>query len=270
MEESLAQTDTITKKETIMDLKIKGKNALITGSTKGIGRAIAEVLAGEGCNLGICSRNASEVTEAISDLSAHGVKVVGSSVDISDGDALSAWVDSCAEQLGGIDIFVPNVSIGAGQPGIEGWKTVFNVDILGTIVGINSARPHLEKSGSSSIIIISSTAALEAGFGADPYCAMKAALLNYSGTLSQEVAPSGIRVNCVSPGPIFVEGGAWDNISKAMPEFFESTIASIPLGRMGTADEVATQVALLASPLSGNTVGTNIVIDGGFTKGIQF
>ena len=110
----------------------------------------------------------------------------------------------------------------------------------------------------------------EAGFGADPYCAMKAALLNYSGTLSQEVAPAGIRVNCVSPGPIFVEGGPWDNISKAMPEFFESTIASIPLGRMGTANEVANQVALLASPLAGNTLGTNIVIDGGFTKGIQF
>ena len=253
-----------------MDLQIQGKSALITGSTKGIGRAIAEVLAEEGCNLGICSRNASEVESAINELSAHGVKVVGDAVDVSDEEALASWVDACAGELGGVDIFVPNVSIGAGQPGVEGWKTVFKVDVLGTIVGINAAKPFLEKSGAGSIVIISSTAALEAGFGADPYCAMKAALLNYTGTLSQEFAAIGIRVNAVSPGPIFVEGGAWDNISTAMPEFFEATIASIPLGRMGTAREVASQVALLASPRSGNTVGTNIVVDGGFTKGVQF
>jgi 3-oxoacyl-[acyl-carrier protein] reductase len=253
-----------------MDLQINGKNALVTGSTKGIGRAIAELLAAEGCNLGICSRNAEDVDKAITELSAHGVKVVGSAVDISDAQALGDWVESCAGQLGGVDTLVANVSAGGGEVNEETWRNTFEVDLMGTVRSVNAARPHLEKSSCGSIVIISSTAAIEAFMGAGPYAALKAALLNYSGNLAQDLAGVGIRVNAVSPGPILVEGGAWDNIRDAMPEIYTNTVAAIPIGRMGTAAEVASQVALLASPLSGNTTGTNIVIDGGFTKGLQF
>ncbi len=105
---------------------------------------------------------------------------------------------------------------------------------------------------------------------AGPYNALKAALLNYNGALAQDLAPKGIRVNAVSPGPIFIEGGAWDNIKQHMKAFYDATVADIPLGRMGSADEVAAQVAMLVSPRSGFTTGTNVVIDGGITKRIQF
>jgi 3-oxoacyl-[acyl-carrier protein] reductase len=99
---------------------------------------------------------------------------------------------------------------------------------------------------------------------------MKAALLNYSGALSQDLAAKGIRVNAVSPGPIMIEGGAWDMIKKGMAPFYEATLAQVPMGRMGTADEVAAQVVFLTSPRSGFTTGTNVVIDGGITKRIQY
>ena len=107
-------------------------------------------------------------------------------------------------------------------------------------------------------------------FRSGPYNAMKAGLLNYSGALAQELGAKGIRVNAISPGPIFIEGGSWDKIKQAMTAFYDSTVAQIPLGRMGTADEVAAQAALLISPRGGFTTGTNVVIDGGLTKRIQY
>ena len=142
--------------------------------------------------------------------------------------------------------------------------------MLATWRGVQLVTPHLEKSGAGNIVVISSTAALEAFAGAVPYSALKAALLNYSGNLAQDMAPKGIRVNAVSPGPIFIDGGAWDNIKQAMPEIYEGTVAAIPMGRMGSAAEVADAVAFLASPRSGFTTGTNMVLDGGFTKRLQF
>ena len=167
------------------------------------------------------------------------------------------------------DILVSNVS-GAQPPGEEGWKSIFGHDILGAVRCVEAATPHLAKSDGGSIIMISTTAALEKFMGAGPYNALKAALIQYSGALSQDLAPQGIRVNTVSPGPIFIEGGAWDMIKQNMTAFYDSTLAEIPVGRMGSAEEVAAQVALLASPRGGFTTGTNVVIDGGLTKRIQF
>jgi len=197
------------------------------------------------------------------------VNAFGQAVDVGDGDALKAWIEASAEALGGIDVLVSNVS-GGQPPGEEGWKSIFGHDILGAVRCVEAATPHLVKDGGGSIIMVSSTAALEKFMAAGPYNALKAALIQYSGALSQDLAPKGIRVNAISPGPIFIEGGAWDNIKKNMTPFYEATLADIPLGRMGTAEEVAAQVALLASPRGGFTTGTNVVIDGGLTKRIQF
>ncbi len=252
-----------------MDLQLKGANALITGGSKGIGRAIAEALADEGCNVAICARNQEEIDAAVKSLSGKGVKAIGKSVDVGDGAELKAWIEESAEALGGVDCMVCNVS-GGNAPGEEGWRANFEFDVLGTVRCVEGAMPYLEKSKNASILIISSTAALEKFIGAGAYNAMKAALLNYSGALAQDLAPKGIRVNAISPGPIMIEGGAWDRIRQHMKPFYEQTVAEIPLGRMGTAEEVAAQAALLASSRAGFTTGTNVVIDGGITKRIQF
>ena len=252
-----------------MDLQLKGGKAIITGGTKGIGRAIANTLADEGCNVAICARNAEEVDAAVADLSAKGVTAFGQSVDVGDGEALAAWVAASAEAMGGIDIVVSNVS-GGGAQGEESWRRHLEYDMLGAVRLVEASMEHLEASDNASIVLISTTAALEKFIQAGPYNALKAAVLQYSGALSQDLAPKGIRVNAVSPGPIFIEGGSWDNIKQHMTAFYDATVADIPMGRMGTADEVAAQVALLASPRASFTTGTNVVIDGGLTKRIQF
>ena len=252
-----------------MDLKLKGQKALITGGTKGIGRAIADLLAAEGCDVAICARTAADVENAVKELKAKGVRATGKGFDVGDGEALKAWIASAAEELGGLDILVSNVS-GAGAPGEAGWKSNFEYDMMGAVRSVEAALPFLSKSSNGNIVMISSTAALEKFIQAGPYNALKAALIQYSGALSQDLGAKGIRVNAVSPGPIFIEGGSWDRIKKNMTAFYDATVAQIPLGRMGTAHEVAAQVALLASPLGAFTTGTNVVIDGGLTKRIQF
>ena len=252
-----------------MDLQLKGSSALITGGTKGIGRAIADTLADEGCNIAICARNEDEVSAAVEALSAKGVKAFGQAVDVGDGEAFKAWIDASAEALGGVDCIVSNVS-GGGAQGEEAWRRHLEYDMLGAVRMVEGSMEYLEKSNNASVVLISTTAAVEKFMNAGPYNALKAALLNYNGALSQDLAPKGIRVNAVSPGPIFIEGGSWDQIKQHMTPFYDATVADIPMGRMGTADEVAAQVALLASPRAGFTTGTNVVIDGGITKRIQF
>jgi 3-oxoacyl-[acyl-carrier protein] reductase len=253
-----------------MDLQLKDKTVLITGSSKGIGFAMAKTLAAEGCNVGICARNQDEVNAAVETIRGMGVKAHGQVVDVTDSASLESWIAACADSLGGIDGFVANVSAGGADAEESGWRSNFEADVLASWKAVNAVKPYLEKSSCGSIVSIGSTAALEAFAGAVPYGAMKAALLNYFGNLAQDLAPLGIRVNSVSPGPIFIEGGAWDQIKQAMPEIYESTVAAIPAGRMGTGEEVCVQVALLLSPLSAYTTGTNVVVDGGFTKRIQY
>jgi len=252
-----------------MDLGLKGRSALITGASKGIGRAIAESFAAEGANVGICARNQKEIDAAVASLESKGVKAFGQSVDVLDAAALKSWVDSAAEVLGGIDCVVSNVT-GPGGAGEAGWRGKFEGDVLGTVRLVEYALPHLAKSDNASIVMISTTAALEKFMNAGPYNAMKAALIQYSGALSQDLAAKGIRVNTICPGPIFIEGGAWNNIKDNMKPFYEATLADIPMGRMGKAEEIADQVVFLASPRAAFTTGTNIVIDGGITKRIQF
>ena len=252
-----------------MDLGLSGKKAVITGSTRGIGRAIANLLADEGADLAICARNQAEVDTAIAELSAKGGKVTGAVVDVADKASYQAWITSVGEELGGIDIFVPNVSAGGGAVGDEAWQANLDIDLLGTTRGIEAAMPFLEKSSAASIVIIASTAGVETFMHPAPYNAIKGALIVHGKQLSQALAPQGIRVNCVSPGPVFIEGGAWDYIKENMAEVYEGTLAQIPTGRMGSAEEIANAVAFLASPAASLITGVNLVADGGFTKRVQ-
>ena len=252
-----------------MDLQLKGNKALVTGGTKGIGRAIADMLADEGCDVAVCARTDADVQACVEALKTKGVNAFGRGFDVGNADELKTFIADAGQALGGLDVFVSNVS-GGNSGGEEGWRANFEYDVMGAVRGVEAALPLLEKSKNASITMISSTAALEKFIGPSAYNAMKAAVIQYSGALAQEIGAKGIRVNAISPGPIFIEGGAWDNIKQNMTPFYDATVAEIPVGRMGSAQEVAAQIALLASPMGGYTTGTNIVLDGGFTKRIQF
>lgn len=253
-----------------MDLGLKGKNAIIVGGARGIGRATAEILASEGANVAICARDQKNVDQAVASLSAKGIKATGAAVDVTDGDAYRAWVTTAGEELGGIDIFIGMASAGGGVMDESGWRANLETDIFGTTRGVEAALPFLKKSQAGSIILMSSTAAVETFLMPQPYNALKAALITWGAQLSQSLATDGIRVNTVSPGPTYFDGGAWDMIKTHAAQIFDSTVASSPAGRLGTPEEVANAVVFLASPAAGFITGANLVVDGGFTKRVQF
>lgn len=252
-----------------MDLGLQGKKALVTGSTRGIGRAIAEALAVEGCDLAICSRSPDSVQEATAALQAHGGRVHSAAFDAADGAALRAFVAGSVAALGGLDVLVHNVS-GWGGLDEQAWRATFEVDMLGAVRCVEEALPALKQSASASIIFISSVAALEAHRGPRSYNALKAALIAHGNSLSQSLAGDGIRVNSVSPGPIFHKDGPWDTAQRDDPAFYQQILDKVPLGRMGTPEEVANCVAFLASPVAGFVTGCNLIVDGGFTRRVQF
>ncbi len=253
-----------------MDLGLRGMRAILAGASKGIGRATAEVLAAEGCHVAVCARGQAGVDAAAASLGGKGVKVFGGSVDMADAAAYRDWIGRAAEALGGCDIFISFASAGGGPASEETWKATFDLDLLATFRGIQAALPHVEQSKAGSIVAIASTAALEDFFGPQAYNAMKAAVINYASALSQQLAPKGVRVNTVSPGPIFIDGGAWDMIKTHMTPLYDQTIKAVPMGRLGTGEEVAKAIAFVASPACPFMTGTNLVIDGGVTKRVQY
>ena len=251
-----------------MDLGLSGKRALITGATKGIGRAIAETLLAEGASVAICARTAADVDAAVAEMSSKG-KVVGGTVDAADADSLRAWVASSAEKLGGIDIFVHNTS---GKPArkLEGWINNFNIDLMALVHATEAATPFLADGGGSLISIGTTAVAEHFATGSGSYSALKAGVTNWTLGQAQVLGAKGIRCNVVSPGPIFIEGGDWDRIKGAMPPFFEATEKAHPGGAMGVAQDVADAVAFLASSRAKHINGVNLTIDGGFLKRINY
>lgn len=253
-----------------MDLGLKGKKVILTGGSRGIGRATADLFAAEGADIAFCSRNADHVAEAAGAMALHGGRVIGEAFDMEAGyDAYRAWLKSAAEKLGGCDIFVPMISTsGAGATG--DWHKTLDFDIMGAVIGVEVLEPYLEASDAASVVITASTAGLETFVVPQGYNALKGALIVYAGQLSQALGPKAIRVNCVSPGPIAFPGGNWEAIKGAMPELYDATEAQFALGRWGGPEEVAKTIVFLASPASSYTTGTNVVIDGGYTKRVQF
>jgi NAD(P)-dependent dehydrogenase (short-subunit alcohol dehydrogenase family) len=202
-----------------MDLGLNGKKAIVTGASRGIGRAVASTFADEGMDLAICARNAAGLEEAKKDLEGHGARVFSKSVDVGDGEALKAFVTEAAGELGGLDVLVSNPSGGNGTDEAS-WRANFEVDLMGAVRSVGAALPFLSKSDAASVIFIGTTAAVETFMGPTSYNALKAALITHANGLSQALAPQGIRVNLVSPGPIYFEGGAWQQIEKAAPPMY--------------------------------------------------
>lgn len=253
-----------------MELGLRGKKVVLTGGSRGIGRATVELFAQEGADVAFCSRNADQVAETQASLSRHGTHIVGTPFDMEAGhDAYRAWLNQAADALGGCDIFVPMISTsGAGATG--DWRKSFDYDVMGAVIGCETLEPHLVASGTGSVVFISSTAAVETFIVPQGYNSIKASLLTYAKQLGQAWGAKGIRINSVLPGPIKFSGGNWEIIQGAMPALYEATEAAFALKRWGGPEEVARTVVFLASPASSYTTGANVVIDGGYTKRVQF
>jgi NAD(P)-dependent dehydrogenase (short-subunit alcohol dehydrogenase family) len=252
-----------------MDLQLRGRRALVTGGTKGIGRAIVDCFAAEGADVAFCARTEADVIATAKAVEEKGVRAFGRALDVADGPALKAWVSDAAEALGGLDAVVANVSALSIGPAEENWKASFDVDLMHSVRIVEAAMPHLEQSDAASITLISSVSGRDIDFTA-AYGVMKGALVHYAHSLAYNLAPKGIRANAVSPGNTYFEGGTWQYIEQNMPDLFNTQMGLNPTGRFGTPEEVGAAVVFLASPLASRITGTNLLVDGALGKGVQY
>jgi 3-oxoacyl-[acyl-carrier protein] reductase len=251
-----------------MDLGLKGKRVIVTGATKGIGLSIARTFAAEGADVGICARTASDVEATVALLKGYGVRAFGEAVDVADTGAVRGWVASMGEQLGGVDTYVSNVSALGHLPDEETWRRSIEIDIMGVVAGCDAVMQWLEQSRGS-IVLINTTGSVQVFGPPTPYPAVKAAMLAHMKYLANAMAPKGVRVNTVSPGSIYFEGGLWARRKLEEPERYERMLSLNPMGRFGKPEEIANAVVFLASEVSAFTTGANLVVDGASSSRIQ-
>jgi 3-oxoacyl-[acyl-carrier protein] reductase len=253
-----------------MDLHLKNKHFLITGGTKGIGRAIAETFAEEGANLSICARTDADVIATVKELQGRGIKAFGRALDVADDAALTTFISDAAAHFGRLDGVVANTSALSSGSEADAFKVAYDVDLMHTRNAAEAAIPYLEKSGAGSFVAISSISGIEDyGYNSVSYGTMKAALFFYIKSLSRHVAAKNIRANVVSPGTTFFEGGYWDQVKKDDPERFSRNMDWNPFGRMATPEEIANVVVFLSSPKASFVSGSNVVVDGTATMRVQ-
>ena len=245
-----------------MQISFNGKRVVVAGGSRGIGRAIALGFAQAGAAVSVCARGEAALRETEREIAAFGHPVHAAVCDLADGDAVRGYVASAAAALGGIDVLVNNAS-GFGRSDDEaGWEASISVDLMATVRASHTALPHLLASRGS-MVHISSISGLTPSVRTPPYGAVKAALIQYTLTQAAALAAKGVRVTCVAPGSIEFPGGVWDQARQHNPALYKGILASIPSGRMGTAEEVANVVMFLCSDAARWVTGQTIAVDGG-------
>ena len=246
-----------------MDLGLQGKGVIVTGASKGIGRAIALEFAREGANVAICARGAEALEQTRADVAALGGKVFAASCDVGNADSLAGFINAAHAALGRVDVLVNNPSGFGVSDNEDGWKASMDVDIMASVRATWQVTPWMEQQGGGSIIHISSISGLEASLpGVAAYAAAKAALISHAKSMAMELAPKGIRVNCVAPGSIDFPDGFWDGIHKGNKPFYDMVVSTIPFGRMGRPEEVANAVVFLSSAKASWVSGALVPVDG--------
>jgi len=246
-----------------MNIDLGGKRAIVAGGSRGIGRAIALALAGAGAGVSICARGAERLAATREEIAQHGNATHSAVCDLADEAAVPRYIEEAAAALGGIDILVNNASGFGATDDEAGWAVSVSVDLLATVRASRAALPYLEKSGSGTIVNISSISGFRATPRTPPYAAIKAAVLQYTLTQAASLARKGIRVNCIAPGSIEFPGGTWERARLNNPDLYGRILRSIPFGRLGKPEEIAQVALFLCSPLAGWVTGQNIAVDGG-------
>jgi len=250
-----------------VDLELAGKRVIVTGGTRGLGWAIAERLAREGCAVALCARDRAEVDARTNRLSALGVGAHGAVVDVADAAALERFIEHAADAFGGLDLLVANAGGHEGGPTLadadpQAWRRTVDLNLIHAAVAARAAAPLMRDHGGGAIVFITSISGQRPQPSAQ-YATAKAAEIHLAACLGRELGPDGIRVNALSPGSILFEGGGWDRRRAADPERFQQWVREeFPLGRLGSPEEVADVACFLLSPRANWISGSNVVVDG--------